>query len=204
MVEKSSKLSKRTVDGLWDLFVRIRYPKMLLLGIMVFLAYGLFQEESVQEYFHGLKEYGYASAFAGGALFAVGFGAPFGVAILATIADEVNILLAGLLGGLGALLSDYLIFKFIKVTFNDEIMRFRNSKAYTLFDGYLIRRMPPKLAFYIAIGIAGFVIASPLPDEIGVAMFAGLTTVKDRTFALIAFTLNTLGIIAVLGIGLAV
>lgn len=204
MVEKSSKLSKRTVDGLWDLFVRIRYPKMLLLGIMVFLAYGLFQEESVQEYFHGLKEYGYASAFAGGALFAVGFGAPFGVAILVTIADEVNILLAGLLGGLGALLSDYLIFKFIKVTFNDEIMRFRNSKAYTLFDGYLIRRMPPKLAFYIAIGIAGFFIASPLPDEIGVAMFAGLTTVKDRTFALIAFTLNTLGIIAVLGIGLAV
>lgn len=204
MGQKSAKLSKRTIDGLWDLFVRVRYPKMLLLAIMSFLAYGLFQDPSVQEYFHGLREYGYASAFAGGMLFAVGFGAPFGVAILGTIADDVNILLAGVIGGLGALLSDYLIFRFIKVTFNDEIMRFRDSKAYRLFDGYLIKRMPPRLAFYIAIGIAGFVIASPLPDEIGVAMFAGITTVKERTFAIIAFTLNTLGILAVLGIGLAV
>jgi hypothetical protein len=202
--QRSSKLSKRTVDGLWDLFVRVRYPKMLLLAITAFLAYGLFQMQSVQEYFHGLNEFGYASAFGGGMLFAVGFGAPFGVAILGTIADDVNILIAAAVGGLGALLSDYIIFRFIKVTFNDEIMRFRSSKAYRLFDGYLIKRMPPKIAFYLAIGIAGFMIASPLPDEIGVAMFAGLTTVRERTFAVIAFTLNTIGILAVLGIGLAV
>lgn len=203
-MQRSYKLSKRVIDGLWDLFVRVRYPKMLLVAVMAFLAYGLFQDPGIQEYFHSLKEFGYASAFAGGALFAVGFGAPFGVAILGTIADDVNIVVAGMVGGFGALLSDYLIFKFIKVTFDDEIMRFKDSKAYRLFDGYLIRRMPPKLAFYVAIGIAGFLIASPLPDELGVAMFAGLTTVRERTFAVIAFALNTLGILAILEIGAAV
>ncbi len=204
MEQRSSKLSKRTVDGLWDLFVRVRYPKMLLLAVTSFLAYGLFQMQSVQEYFHGLNEFGYASAFGAGCCSPSGSAPPSGLPSSGQLPDDVNILIAAAVGGLGALLSDYILFRFIKVTFDDEIMRFRNSKAYRLFDGYLIKRMPPKFAFYLAIGIAGFMIASPLPDEIGVAMFAGLTTVRERTFAVIAFTLNTIGIIAVLGIGLAV
>ncbi len=64
--------------------------------------------------------------------------------------------------------------------------------------------MPPKLAFYIAIGIAGFFIASPLPDEYRRRDVRRPHDGEGQAVALIAFTLNTLGIIAVLGIGLAV
>ena len=198
------RLSKRIVDGLWDLFVLIKYPKLLLMAITAFLAYGLFQDQGVQSFFHSLGGLGYLSAFLGGMLFAFGFGAPFGVAILATIANDLNIFIAAAVGGLGALLSDYLLFKFIRVTFNDEIQRFKDSKAFALFNGMLVRRIPPKAAFYISLGVAGLVIASPLPDELGVAMLAGITTVRERTFALISFSLNTIGILAVLALGLAV
>lgn len=198
------RFSKRIVDGLWDLFVLIKYPKLLLMAITAFLAYGLFQDQGVQSFFHSLGGLGYLSAFLGGMLFAFGFGAPFGVAILATIADDLNIFIAAAVGGLGALLSDYLLFKFIRVTFNDEIQRFKDSKAFALFNGMLVRRIPPKAAFYISLGVAGLVIASPLPDELGVAMLAGITTVRERTFALISFSLNTIGILAVLALGLAV
>jgi uncharacterized membrane protein YdjX (TVP38/TMEM64 family) len=198
------RLSKRIVDGLWDLFVLIKYPKLLLMAITAFLAYGLFQDQGVQSFFHSLGGLGYLSAFLGGMLFAFGFGAPFGVAILATIANDLNIFIAAAVGGLGALLSDYLLFKFIRVTFNDEIQRFKDSKAFALFNGMLVRRIPPKAAFYISLGVAGLVIASPLPDELGVAMLAGITTVRERTFALISFSLNTVGILAVLALGRAV
>jgi uncharacterized membrane protein YdjX (TVP38/TMEM64 family) len=197
------RLSKRIVDGLWDLFVLIKYPKLLLMAITAFLAYGLFQDQGVQSFFHSLGGLGYLSAFLGGMLFAFGFGAPFGVAILATIANDLNIFIAAAVGGLGALLSDYLLFKFIRVTFNDEIQRFKDSKAFALFNGMLVRRIPPKAAFYISLGVAGLVIASPLPDELGVAMLAGITTVRERTFALISFSLNTVGILAVLALGRA-
>lgn len=197
-------LKKRIIDGLWDLFVLIKYPKIALLLIMAFLAYGMFQDAGVQSYFHKLGDLGYLSAFVGGMLFAFGFGAPFGVAILATIANDVNVFLAAVIGGFGALLSDYIIFRFIRVTFADEIQRFRNSKAFNLFNGMLMRRVPPKVSFYITVGIGGLVIASPLPDELGVAILAGITTVRERTFAVISFALNTLGILGVLGIGLAV
>lgn len=202
-MEPRNKLSKRVTDGLWDLFVLLKYPKLLLLAISVVLAYGLFRTEAVQSFFHGLDEFGYVSAFFGGMLFAVGFGAPFGVAILATIADDVNILLGAALGGVGALASNYLLFRFVRHTFSDEIERFKGSKAFGLLRGLLVRRVPPKISFYIWLGVAGLVIASPLPDEFGVALLAGITTVRERTFAVTAFSLNTLGILAVMGIGLA-
>jgi len=202
-VQPRYKLNKRIIDGLWDLFVTLRYPKMLLLAATVFLAYGMFRDEGIQSYFHSLGGLGYVSAFFGGMLFATGFGAPFGVAILATIADDVNILLGAVIGGLGALLTDFLIFKFIRLTFLDEIERLKKSKAFAMLNGLMKRRVPPKTSFYISLGVAGFVIASPLPDEFGVTILAGLTTVSERTFAVVSFALNTVGIFAVLGIGLA-
>jgi len=181
--------------------VRVKYPKIGMLTMVVIFAYLTFRLEDVQSFFHSLGSLGYISAFLGGMLFAFGFGAPFGVAILATIADEVAVLIAGLVGGLGALLSDYLLFKFIRVTFNDEITRFKESRAFSFVDGVLIRRLPPKLSFYLTLGAAGFVIASPLPDEIGVAMLASIATVKERTFAVWSFALNTIGILVVLSAG---
>lgn len=199
---RSKRLSKRVVDGLWELFVLVKYPKIILLVATTVAAGFLFQDESVQSFFHGLGDLGYVSAFLGGALFAFGFGAPFGVALLATIANDVNILLAGCVGGLGALLSDYLLFKFIRMTFQDEIDKFRDSKAFGIFNGLVMKKMPPRLAYYISMGVAGIIIASPLPDEIGVTLLASLTAVKERVFMVVAFSLNTLGILAVLGAGL--
>ena len=45
---------------------------------------------------------------------------------------------------------------------------------------------------------AGILIASPLPDEAGVTMLAGLTKISVKSLALISFILNTLGIIILL------
>lgn len=195
-------MGKRLIDGLWYLFVLVKYPKVIMLAVVAVAAYALFQDQGVQSYFHGLGDLGYVSALFGGMMFAFGFGAPFGVALLATIADDVNILIAAAVGGLGALLSDYLLFKFIRVTFQDEIDRFRDSKAFALFNGLVMRRMPPRLAYYLSVGIAGLIIASPLPDEVGVTLLASITAVRERTFMVVAFTLNTLGVLVVLGAGL--
>lgn len=199
-----TRVSKKIIDGLWDLFVMLKYPKVLMMTGMVFLAFLLFQDEGVQSFFHRLDNLGYASAFFGGMLFAFGFGAPFGVAMLLTLANDVYVPIAAVIGGLGALTSDYLLFKFIRLTFQDEIDRFVGSKSFKMLDGLMRRRMPPRLVYYISLGVAGLVISSPLPDEFGVALMAGLTKIGTKTFAIICFSLNTVGILAVLMIGAAV
>jgi hypothetical protein len=189
------------VDAVWSLVVRIKYPKLALLGLTGVLAFLMFRDQSVQSFFHSLGDLGYLSAYLGGMLFAFGFGAPFGVAILLTIADDLNILVAALVGGLGALTTDYIIFKFIRLTFDDEITRFRGSNGFSLFRRLVLDRMPPKIRYYFAVGVAGLVISSPLPDEIGVAILASIATIRERTFAVISFSLNTLGVLVMLEAG---
>lgn len=53
--------------------------------------------------------------------------------------------------------------------------------------------------FIIVPTIASLVIASPLPDEVGIAMLASFK-LDDRFFVIISLVLNFLGIAAILGI----
>lgn len=176
-------------------------PKLLIIALAAILAYWSFSLVTVQSFFHSPGGLGYVSVFGGGMLFAFGFGAPFGVAILVSIANDVNIFVAAIVGGLGALLSDYVLFRFIRVTFTDEVDRLKKSKPISFVNGVVREYLPPKVVFYISAGIAGFVIASPLPDEIGVTILSFMADVRVRTFAIISFLLNTIGILVVLGAG---
>jgi uncharacterized membrane protein YdjX (TVP38/TMEM64 family) len=46
--------------------------------------------------------------------------------------------------------------------------------------------------------IAGLIISSPLPDELGVSMLAGLTTINAKKLSIISFIMNSLGILIML------
>ena len=200
-VDVKSRAVKRIVDWIWDALVLIKYPKLVMLALVTVVAFALFRDDGVQSFFHELGDMEYLSAFFGGMLFAFGFGAPFGVAILLTISGDVNLLAAGVIAGTGALVSDLLLFKFVRMTFQDEIDRLLGSKAFAMLDGLMRRRLPPRVAFYISLGVAGLVISSPLPDEFGVVLMAGLTKVSMKVFAAMCFALNTAGILVGLGVG---
>jgi len=49
--------------------------------------------------------------------------------------------------------------------------------------------------------IAGFLIASPLPTEIGVVLMASLKNILTKKFAVVAYLLHTTGIFVILLIG---
>jgi uncharacterized membrane protein YdjX (TVP38/TMEM64 family) len=51
---------------------------------------------------------------------------------------------------------------------------------------------------YLVYAFAGLIIASPLPDELGVALLAGFTHIKPWKFAIISYVCNTLGILIML------
>ncbi len=81
----------------------------------------------------------------------------------------------------------------------DEIKMIENEKPVKklrhMIHGHLKKYLLPVLA--------GFVIASPLPDEIGVCLLAG-SKISPRAFSLFSYAFNTLGILAILAIGNAV
>ena len=93
-----------------------------------------------------------------------------------------------------------LIFHFIRFSFMDEFLRLERTKTFKgiayLFDEVFHK----KARMYLLYAFAGIVIASPLPDEMGVMMLAGLTKIKAGKLAIISFILNSLGILILLAL----
>lgn len=176
---------------------QIKYPRFLLLLLTFALAYFIFKERSFDPLHDALTSLGYIGTFLTGIFFVYGFTAAPATAILLILAKEQDIFLTGLVAGLGALAGDLFIFKFIRYSFADEIKKIRKEKIFNFVKG----RIPRFIRVYLAPVFAGFIIASPLPDEIGVALLAGTTKVSTKAFLIISYVLNTGGIFVILMIG---
>lgn len=174
-----------------------KYPKFLLLFITFIIAYLLFYSKGYGPFQNFIVGLGYAGTFAAGILFTYGFTAAPATAIFLILAGQQNIYLASIIGGLGALIGDLFIFSFIRQSFADEIMKLSREKIVSYFNG----KMPGIIKKYTLPVVAGFIIASPLPDEIGVAMLAASRVISTKIFVLMSYVLNTAGIFVVFAIG---
>ena len=174
-----------------------KYPKFLLLFVTFLIAYLLFYERNYQPFQDFIVGLGYSGTFVAGILFTYGFTAAPATAIFLILAQQQNIYLASLIGGLGALIGDLFIFSFIKHSFADEIRKLSRERIVKYFDS----RLPSILKKYFLPVAAGFIIASPLPDEIGVSLLAASKIISTKIFSIISYLLNTAGIFVILFIG---
>jgi len=175
----------------------MKYPKFLLLTLTFVLAYVLFAGKDMPVLNNTLSSLGYLGTFLAGVFYAYGFTAAPATAILLILAKDQNILLAGLIAGFGALLADLIIFKLIRYSFEDEIKKISKEKIVK----YLRKKMPNPLRKYLLPAIAYFIIASPLPDEIGVTMLAAADHTPIKTFYILSYVLNTAGVLIILILG---
>ena len=176
---------------------KIKYPKLLFLIFTFVVAYFIFLGRDFSPFHNLLLSLGYFGTFITGIFFAYGFtGAP-ATAILLILSNEQNILFAGLIAGFGALVGDLIIFKFVRNSSADEIKKISREKAII----YLNKKIPISLKKYFVPVLAGFIIASPLPDEIGVFLLATSQSISTRFFSVLSYLLNTAGIFIILLIG---
>jgi len=175
-----------------------KYPKISLLIICIIAAYTIFSFESVRLFGSHLGLVGYLGVFIAGLLFSFGFTTPFAIGAFVVMNPE-NTLTYALVGGLGAMIADLTIFKIIKVSFFDEFKALTKSKA----AGKIRKFTPPinkRIKNYLMYAFAGIIIASPLPDELGVTMLAGLSHIRTIPLAIISFVFNSIGIFVMLAI----
>lgn len=181
--------------------LKIRYPKFLLLLLVYIVTVALFYNEKIQLSFHDfLLSFGYFGIFLGGIFYSYGFTAAPATAILLTLAKQYNFIYAGIVGGIGALISDIIIFLFIRYSFIDEIKKLKKEKI-VIFISKKIKKLLGSFHRYLLPMTAAFLIASPLPTEVGVALLATMKGITVRKFLLIAYLLHTLGIFIILLIG---
>jgi len=166
----------------------------------MYLAYLLFADVQTSQFISRLGNLKYLGTFIAGLFFSFGFTTPFSVGFFLALKPE-NILVHSLIGGLGAALSDILILKFVKFSFKDEIKKLKQepvSREIKLITRKLIAK---KIRFYLTYLFAGIIIASPLPDEIGITILSGISKVNVKAIGVISWIFNTLGILVMLTLG---
>lgn len=128
-----------------------------------------------------------------GAMYSFGFTAAFGVILLLSL-PEGNIFLQAIIGGIGSLFTDLMLFWLVRSFFISEVTMLFNTKYFLIFHS----KLSDKIKKYGGIIMGLIFIASPLPDEIGVFLLASTTNLKERTFSILAYSLNTVGIFIIL------
>lgn len=173
-----------------------KYPKLLLFVALIFFSYYIFSRPfalGLIEYFNKLSLFGILIS---GAFIAFGFTAPIGIGLLSGITPQ-NILIAAIVGGIGATIADLLIFKTIKFSFMDEFRALERTPAIKKIEKIVKKNKSVLIRHYLMYIFVGLTFVTPLPDEFGVSMLAGLTTIKPLTLAIIGFFLHTVAIFCI-------
>lgn len=177
---------------------KFKYPKLLGFVFAIILAYWIFSKPVVEEFFFGLGNgWGYLGVAFAGFLFSFGFTTPFSIGMFIMLSPS-NIYLAAILGGFCAMLADLIIFNFVRFSFMDEFKRLERTSVMKQASRLIEYSLGHKLKVYFMYAFAGLIIASPLPDEAGVIILAGLTKIKQKNLIPISWFFNSLGILIML------
>ncbi len=168
---------------------RWRYKNTTLLVISLIAFFYLSQTPAVNDFIESIGTLGYIGAFMTGIFFVSTFTAVPAAYVLFSLANNLHPVEVAILAGLGAMLGDYLIFRLMRDRVFDELRpilgKFQHPVLRELFK-------TPYFAWMLPV-IGAAIIASPLPDEVGVSML-GLTKIKKWQFFAVTYLLNAVGI----------
>lgn len=175
------------------------FPRLLIFGSSTVLAYVLYQAGAFDALKLWLNDGNALTIFLGGFLYSFGFTAPFAVAYFVEIAPEVHPGAAALIAGFGSLCSDIGIFRFAQLSFREEYLRLKTLQFFHRIRAVLLNeRFSERTRGLLRWSLAVVIIASPLPDEIGIALLVGFTNLTQRQLAVLSLLLNTAGIFLIL------
>jgi hypothetical protein len=171
-------------------FKRYRYKNLALLLFSVILAFLLSGFEPFHSFILNLGELGFVGAFLAGILFVSTFTVATSILVLITLTEVLSPLEISFVAGLGAVVGDLTIFKFIR---NDLLGEIRDIYARIDTKGHLTKVLHTKYFAWTLPVIGAALIASPFPDELGISLI-GISKLKTYQFISLSFILNAVGI----------
>lgn len=169
-----------------------KYENTAWLLVSLAVVYYLAQTPLLDATVTRAGELGYAGAFVVGIFFVSTFTVAPAALVLYHLAEHLHAVEVAVLAGLGAMLGDYVIFRYTKDRVFEELRplaaKLQHPKLSLLFKSPFFAWLMP------VFGAA--LIASPLPDEVGIGLL-GLTKLRTWQFFALTFVLNAAGIFLV-------
>ncbi len=164
---------------------------IIVLSILV--AVILVQSGILLHLLQSVEGYGFLSTFIVGLFFTSVFTTAPAIAALGEIALTHSLLFTAFFGALGAMCGDFLIFRFMRDKFSEHLSQIVEMRG-------IGRRMKHlfKLNFFhwLTLLLGGLIIASPLPDELGLSLL-GFSKLKTSRFLPMSFAFNFIGIVLI-------
>lgn len=135
---------------------------------------------------------GYLGAFLAGMLFTSTFTLPIASLIIINLANSFPVFPLVVFAGLGAVTSDFLIFKFVKDDVVSEITPIYEELEKLDKKNHLRKLIHTRYFGWTLPVIGALIIISPLPDELGVSLL-GISNIKTTRFLLISACSHSLG-----------
>jgi hypothetical protein len=160
--------------------------------ISIVLAIYLEKAGLINEFILAFGDFRILAILIGGIFFTSIFTTASAIVLLAEMSLMSPLALVVILGGIGSVMGDYVIFRFVK----DRVVEdFKHLLSYQKRKRLrqVFRR---KLFRYFVPFIGGLIIASPLPDELGVSVLS-LSKLEEKYFFAISFFCNSAGILAI-------
>ncbi len=173
-----------------------KYPNLSILFSILFFTYIFYREGLLAQYVGGLADFGFISIFLVGMFFISTFTVVPATAILFLLEKSFGIPTVALIAGLGAMFGDYFIFRFVKEDLVEELKDIFNEVAGDFFMRF---HWMAHTKYFLWFGpvLGALVIASPLPDELGIGLL-GIYKLDNKRFMLLSYILNTVGIFLLL------
>jgi len=161
------------------------FLSLFLFSLGLILCFAVFIWPVSRDFVINLARSSLIGVLAIGFLYAISFTSALATGMVISATAVYSPLTLAIIGGLGALIYDIIIFLFVKkITHQGFFSRLREK--------YLDR---PSISWLFFV-IGAFIIASPLPDELGSGLF-GASKLKPKYFIPISFILNAFGILII-------
>jgi len=173
-----------------------RYKNITFLIFSLIFAVILVRDERFHSILLHVGNLGYLGAFIGGLFFTSTFTIATGTIILLVLAESLSPVLIAVIAGAGAVIGDLTIFQFVRSrSFVDEI-----KHIFEFFGGEKIHHLIHTKYFSWTLPVVGaLIIASPLPDELGISLM-GISRLKTRDFVILSFILNSIGVFVIISV----
>lgn len=171
------------------LFKNYKYKGLTLIAISIFLTIFLAENAFLNQAVFNISGIPILGSFIAGILYVSASTAPFGVFLLLGLSKNLPTIEIAIFAGLGGVLADFVLFRFFRGDIIGEI-----TPIYNRFGGKILTKlMRHRLLRWILPIIGAIIIASPFPDELGIALM-GLSKIKNFQFVILSLFLDITGV----------
>ncbi|MCC6405069.1 MAG: hypothetical protein IT405_01640 [Candidatus Yanofskybacteria bacterium] len=161
--------------------------------LSVLIAILLVRTHALADVLTATKQIEAVGSFVAGMFFTSVFTVAPAVVVLGEMAHENSLAVVAVFGGMGAVVGDLIIFRFVRDRLSEHLFELlRHQGVWRRARALLRFRYVRWFTFFLG----GLIIASPLPDELGVSLL-GFTRMRLSLFIPLSFVFNTVGIFLV-------